>query len=292
MNKENLIYNLWYRQPDWYSWSKAFLVSLFLHLGILLIALTFNTISPVSAPLPMVYNVELVSGLEVPGLTTAGRTKGTDVSTKTKKTKPKARVTHKSIPIWRVKAKSSIAGKPTIEKTQVEVPLAKTAESSNMVDRELEKLTSAVAGENSIKANAPGQDTGVKKTTTGAEGTSGKPAGASAGGTPGTSRKGETLSLARSAYYTEVWDRIRREWALPDELLKQKGNLAAIIVIRIRRDGKILDAKFEKRSGDKVFDNSVWRAIWKADPLPPFPQIYSAEVDELGIRFRLAELLN
>jgi len=292
MNRENLIYNLWYRQPDWYSWSKAFLLSLFLHLGILLIAITFSSISPRTAALPMVYNVELVGAVESSGppQVTRAKSKG-KTAAKRSTTKSPARNALKSIPIWRVKPKTAPAIATPIEKARPTVPQTKTEDSSNLVGKELEKLAKLTAANNRAKAQKSSQAAGkaekaekqAKGSTQGISGRGGWGAGVAA--------SGEALSLARSAYYTEVWDRIRREWAFPRELATKKGNLSATIVIKIRRDGKILDAKFEKRSGDKVFDESVWRAIWKADPLPPFPQIYSAQVDELGIRFRLAELL-
>ncbi len=91
--------------------------------------------------------------------------------------------------------------------------------------------------------------------------------------------------LARRLYYSEVWRAIQKQWALPVELLKRK-DLEAIVIIKVRRDGTIVDMKFEKKSGNQIFDESVWNAIKKANPLPPFPKIYSPPYEEFGIRFR------
>ncbi len=91
--------------------------------------------------------------------------------------------------------------------------------------------------------------------------------------------------LAKRLYYSEVWKAIQNQWALPVELLNKK-NLEAIVIIKVRRDGEIVSMRFEKKSGNPVFDESVWKAIKKANPLPPFPKIYSPPYEEFGIRFR------
>ncbi|SFM75098.1 energy transducer TonB [Thermodesulforhabdus norvegica] len=91
--------------------------------------------------------------------------------------------------------------------------------------------------------------------------------------------------LARRLYYSEVWRAIQKQWALPVEFLG-RGDLEAVIVIKVRRDGKILSMRFEKKSGNSLFDDSAWKAVKKADPLPPFPRIYSPPAEEIGIRFR------
>jgi len=131
-------------------------------------------------------------------------------------------------------------------------------------------------------------------TAGGTEGTS-KPASGAPGaakgspGSPGAGNGGEELALARRLYYTEVWAAIKRQWVLPKSLLNAEG-LEAVVVIVVRRDGKIEKMQFEKRSGNQLFDDSVLRAIQKADPLPKFPDIYSPPRDEIGVRFRPEDL--
>jgi len=100
-----------------------------------------------------------------------------------------------------------------------------------------------------------------------------------------TSKKEGEYALARRLYYSEVWRAIQKQWALPVELIK-RGNLEAIIIIRVRRDGQIVSMKFEKKSGNRLFDESAWKAVQKANPLPPFPEVYSPPYEEIGIRFR------
>lgn len=121
----------------------------------------------------------------------------------------------------------------------------------------------------------------------GGSGVAGAARGAS--GPPGPGGTGEELALARRLYYTEVWAAIKRQWVLPKSLINVQG-LEAVVVIVVRRDGKIESMQFEKRSGNQLFDDSVLRAIQKADPLPKFPDIYSPPRDEIGVRFRPEDL--
>lgn len=81
---------------------------------------------------------------------------------------------------------------------------------------------------------------------------------------------------------------ISANWILPPEsILRKKGELSAIYIIRIEPSGKIAKAWFEKRSGDRMFDQSVQKAVAKATlrsnfaPLPP--EIKRPE--EFGLRF-------
>jgi colicin import membrane protein/protein TonB len=42
---------------------------------------------------------------------------------------------------------------------------------------------------------------------------------------------------------------------------------------------------YEKRSGNVLFDDMAWRAIYKAEPFPPFPSEIKGDTLEIGIRF-------
>jgi colicin import membrane protein len=67
--------------------------------------------------------------------------------------------------------------------------------------------------------------------------------GAQQAGPPGGA-DGAQVGLARRLYYTEIWNAIRRQWALPEFLKAQK--LETVLVIVVRRDGKVLDLRVEK----------------------------------------------
>jgi colicin import membrane protein len=90
-------------------------------------------------------------------------------------------------------------------------------------------------------------------------------------------------------YYAQIWSRIRGQWSLPQEILP-KGNVETVINVRILRNGAVVDVGFEKKSGNRYFDESAVRAIKKASPLPPLPSWIRGDTIEVGIRFRSAEL--
>ena len=111
----------------------------------------------------------------------------------------------------------------------------------------------------------------------------------SSGETGGGSQASEEYGLARKLYYSEVWRAIQSQWAVPSELIN-RDDLEAILIIKVRRDGTIMDVRFEKKSGNEIFDSSVLRAVQKANPLPPFPKTYSPPYEEIGVRFRPRDL--
>jgi TonB family protein len=90
-------------------------------------------------------------------------------------------------------------------------------------------------------------------------------------------------------YYAEIWARIRGQWSLPQGILP-KGNVETVINTRILRNGAVVDIGFEKKSGNRYFDDSAVRAIKKASPLPPLPSWIRGNDIEIGIRFRSDEL--
>jgi TonB family protein len=115
-------------------------------------------------------------------------------------------------------------------------------------------------------------------------------AGAKAGptGSQGGSPDGVASSTALRLYSTEVWNAVRRQWALPEFLKSQK--LEASLLVMVRRDGKVMSIQFERKSGQSLYDESTERAVRKADPLPPFPQIYSPSKVEFHFTFRPEDL--
>ena len=88
--------------------------------------------------------------------------------------------------------------------------------------------------------------------------------------------------LSFNLYYQEVWERVRRNWVLPT-LRQQK--LAAVVAVRIARDGAVESVELEASSGDSAFDRSALNAVRASNPLPPLPGDYLGRWHEVGIRF-------
>jgi colicin import membrane protein len=90
-------------------------------------------------------------------------------------------------------------------------------------------------------------------------------------------------------YYTVIWSRIKSQWNLPGGI-NPKDNIEAVVQVRIMKNGAITGISFEKKSGLAYFDNSILRALKKANPLPPLPLWYRENGLDLGIRFLSSDL--
>jgi TonB family protein len=101
---------------------------------------------------------------------------------------------------------------------------------------------------------------------------------------PQTSVGMESIS---NKYYDMIWSKVKGEWTIPENLLKEKEmvDIETIIVIIIDRDGKLKKSWFEKKSGNTIYDQSAMRAIMKATPFPPFPKELNEKTLEIGYRF-------
>jgi protein TonB len=102
---------------------------------------------------------------------------------------------------------------------------------------------------------------------------------------PGGGGGGGAADLRFSGYYRSLYEKIYQSWILPDYVTEKEGSREVIVVIKIQRDGRILEANFEKASGNRLLDASVMNALKKADPLPPLPDDFRESFLEIGIRF-------
>ena len=67
--------------------------------------------------------------------------------------------------------------------------------------------------------------------------------------------------------------RVRESWIVA----QQKPGASAVVRFGILPSGDIVAIELARGSGDWVFDESVIRAVKKADPLPPPPEAYRHE---------------
>jgi colicin import membrane protein len=109
----------------------------------------------------------------------------------------------------------------------------------------------------------------------------------SATSSPGQAHESESGAKTHE-YYALIWSRIKGQWALPPGILPRE-NIEAIIQAQISRNGTIANVSFEKRSGNRYFDESALKAIKKASPFPPFPAWMRDSSIDVGIRFYSAE---
>jgi colicin import membrane protein len=104
-------------------------------------------------------------------------------------------------------------------------------------------------------------------------------------------RRGFSLggSTAMQIYQMEVETLIKSHWSYP-VAVDHPQDLEAIVIVTVRRDGTILNTRFDKRSSNAIFDQSVEKAIERSDPLPPFPETHIEDKDEIEIHFNLSDL--
>ncbi|MCK9275396.1 MAG: TonB family protein [Syntrophales bacterium] len=120
-----------------------------------------------------------------------------------------------------------------------------------------------------------------------------KPARSSGSGSPAAAAAG-TKSQAEmdskmQIYYSLIWAKIKEKWALPEGILAS-DNLEAVIAATIQKDGTVGNIEFEKRSGNRFFDESAEKAVKKASPFPNIPEWINDNAIDLGIRFRSSEI--
>jgi colicin import membrane protein len=87
-------------------------------------------------------------------------------------------------------------------------------------------------------------------------------------------------------YYMDVRNAVETSWRKPEFLSKK--DLQTLVTIKIRKDGRIIDINVDKSSGNRVYDESIMRALRAAEPLPTIPAALNTDFVELGFNFRSA----
>ena len=117
-----------------------------------------------------------------------------------------------------------------------------------------------------------------------------KPETAAAASAPGRAKMPEAeVNTQAKEYIGVVWSRVKGNWTMPQTLMP-KENIETIIDVKISRSGALEYVEFEKRSGNRYFDDSALRAVKKSSPFPPLPDWIMDKNIEIGIRFHSAEL--
>ena len=98
-------------------------------------------------------------------------------------------------------------------------------------------------------------------------------------------RIGGSSNLIEGQYHAAIFARLHQFWSLP-EYMQKKPDLEAVVVITISKNGQIANMFFEKRSGNRVFDQFVSKTIESANPLPAIPAAMRKQRYEIGLRFK------
>jgi len=165
-------------------------------------------------------------------------------------------------------------------KEEVSLSKKKVAAKEKTTKEELSRLEERIRD---MKKRADYLDVSKTKTA-GTGGKGGAGAGAGAPGLPfGSEGGGKPLDPATQKYILDIWDKVKSAWGVPG--MTYKKDLETIVIIKIRKDGRIVDINVEKRSGNRIYDESILRVLRAVDPLPPIPASLNTDSIELGFRF-------
>jgi colicin import membrane protein len=254
-------------------WGRMFILSLVLHMA------AFSAILFVSQPMPTmrirgeVYEVNLV---ELPEIKRLQETKGVEANEVKSVPLSKKSVPSKRISTPKMKEKPVVIAKRTIE-AKKQKPKKRKVTSSELINRALSKIERKVKAEKKDHVNqALARIETQVKLEAGKKNANGQ----------------ASVGISIRWYQMEVEDKIKSNWSYPVALStpKSQKNLEATIAVKVQKDGTILKSWFVKRSSNAVFDQSVFKAVERSDPLPSFPEGYRKTYDQIEINFNLSDL--
>jgi colicin import membrane protein len=117
-------------------------------------------------------------------------------------------------------------------------------------------------------------------------GSTGQDAAGAGGGVPGATGSGGQRRLELiDLYKIEVAFQVERNWAFSQQLAGDGQALQVSLVFKVTPGGEITDIRFTERSGNSYLDESAYRAIVKANPVPPHPAGIRTPYVTMGVRF-------
>ncbi len=174
--------------------------------------------------------------------------------------------------------------KRTVEKSNSKADSAR--DTDNLLDNAISKIKSGSASQNGENSNHLEKAIAAMRREAGSGSTSGGRGGGGGGGGGGDGSGGNP---ALRIYQMEVEVLIKSNWSFPDALANKK-NIEAVVLLKVKNDGTVTDMELVKSSGNRMFDQSVIKAIEKSKPLPPLPEGYKKRNEELEINFNLKDL--
>jgi TonB family protein len=124
----------------------------------------------------------------------------------------------------------------------------------------------------------------------------GKPAGGGSGksaviGSPDGSPDGVVGGVGKGSpfwsYYQHVHDRMYEAWEQPGQALNWDKGLMATVMIRVARDGRIVDVSLRNSSGNRLLDDSALTAARRVRKLEPLPEGLGGEFANISVNFQL-----
>lgn len=114
-----------------------------------------------------------------------------------------------------------------------------------------------------------------------------KPGAAPLEGQPDGDPMGDSAIQEGERYFGLIAAAVRRNYDVSASIPEnQRSRLEAIAFIRIASNGKLLDSKLNKSSGNLLFDAAVESALKKASPFPPPPEHLKDSLRKDGVQLR------
>jgi len=260
-----------------------FLLSFLIHVGVFSLVFFVPEPAPTRSLRGIIYEVNLV---ELPKSRLTGSRPGSGKSSKSKRATvsygKRSRV--RRIGKTKTKAKPLVIAKKVIKRKRKRIKKHNVSP-DKALEETLARLEKKVEQESKTKEESAQAEQAISKIK---ERVEKEQVGATK---PGPLGGGATTGLRIQIYKTEVENRIKSNWAYPIGIAnenKRKG-LEAVVVLTVSNDGTISQYRFKKRSGDPFFDESVAKAIERSNPLPPFPEGFLKNSEEIEINFNLSE---
>lgn len=109
--------------------------------------------------------------------------------------------------------------------------------------------------------------------------------GAAAAGLAGKGG-GITKGIEFLIYYNRMRNLIRERWTW----VGKRSDLEVTVRFGIQENGEVFGLKIVQGSGDPSYDESVFRAVSRASPLPPPPESYRQDFRDVELTFRPKDL--
>ena len=178
----------------------------------------------------------------------------------------------KSLPRKKVSLKEKTFKPPAVKKKAIK-EMAREVEKTETQSRQaaLDALAKKVATQEVARQSVQPSDAPAAAAGTGGEG----------GGVAGF-----RVSQAEGVYSYEAGQTIESNWAYSEQLAGGASDLEVLIGVKVLASGEIADVWFDKRSGNRYFDESARKAVLKSNPLPPFPPELRKSFFKFGLKFR------
>jgi len=270
------------------EWKIPFNLAVILHLSIVLGSIYGPGFLYKKPPYPDIYTVDLISAVEpvsqqvqedskpiVEKNQDSPKPKVSIASTPENTPPPEVVTPVKPVsikPLKRKKIKKIV--KKNDPRKQLEKQYKKNLEIAREAERKAAEAARLAANEavNQLK-NMLRESSSVAKTSTAKKAVSSTNA-----------KRSSTRNVIENQYFASVFSQLEPHWKSPVNMA-WNNDLVATVVIRIAKDGTIIDQFFEQKSGDRLFDQFVLKALRDGSPLPPIPAALQKNNVELGLRF-------